>query len=174
MGWFFGYGSLVNHHTHVYAPTVPITLVGWRREWVLTELRPVVFLSVKPCPDTRLDGLLAPVPGGDWRALDERERGYVRQTANAPDRPEAQVYSVDPTVRISDADGHILLSYLDVVAEGYLHHFGLDGVARFFESTDGWCEICDDRAAPIYPRHRDVGTDIRALVDSHLAKLVST
>ena len=32
----------------------------------------------------------------------------------------------------------ILLSYLDVVVQGYLAEFGEAGVARFFASTDGW------------------------------------
>lgn len=175
MGWFFGYGSLVNHQTHDNRPLLPGVVAGWRREWCLTSLRPAAFLSVRPDPAASIAGLLAQVPGGDWSALDARERAYDRHmtpvsAASGPER--AAIYQVTPDLRAATGKGHILLSYLDVVVEGYHHHFGTDGVAAFFATTDGWDRpVRDDRAAPIYPRHRDTGPDLRALTDKHLAGL---
>ena len=50
--------------------------------------------------------------------------------------------------------------------------FGLDGVAAFFDTTDGWdAPILDDRAAPRYPRHQRLAPDETALVDQHLSRL---
>ncbi|WP_010137298.1 hypothetical protein [Oceanicola sp. S124] len=56
--------------------------------------------------------------------------------------------------------------------QGYLDEFGEAGVARFFETTDGWgAPIRDDRAAPLYPRAQKLSPAERALVDRWLAKL---
>lgn len=63
----------------------------------------------------------------------------------------------------------VLLSYLDVVVQGYRRWFGEDGVAAFFASTDGWdAPILNDRAAPRYPRHQPLSKDDREMVDHHL------
>ena len=51
---FFGYGSLVNRATHDYPGAQPAQLHGWRRVWVRTDLRDVVFLSVRPDPGTTI------------------------------------------------------------------------------------------------------------------------
>jgi len=71
-----------------------------------------------------------------------------------------------------------LLSYLDVVVQGYEQVFGEAGVAAFFASTDGWdAPILNDRDAPQYPRHQPLATVQRDLVDHHVdaigAKLVT-
>lgn len=180
MGWFFGYGSLVNHLTHDNRPLHPARLSGWRREWCLTTLRPVAFLSVRPAEGAEIAGLVSQVPAGDWQALDAREYAYGRQpvsvAAAAPVPAEVAVYAVTSQHRAAEGQGapqgHILLSYLDVVVEGYHHHFGAAGVADFFATTDGWDRpILDDRRDPVYPRHRDVGAEIRALTDGHLSRL---
>jgi len=76
--WFFGYGSLVNRATHRYPLAQTATLNGWRRVWVRTGLRDVVFLSIHPAEGHSIDGLIATVPGADWAALDQREHGYAR------------------------------------------------------------------------------------------------
>ncbi|MEY8843070.1 gamma-glutamylcyclotransferase, partial [Cribrihabitans sp. XS_ASV171] len=66
----------------------------------------------------------------------------------------------------------ILLSYLDVVVQGYLRVFGVDGADRFFATTDGWeSPILDDRAEPRYPRHRRLKDEERAFVDDRLSRL---
>ncbi|WP_172327009.1 gamma-glutamylcyclotransferase family protein [Mangrovicoccus sp. HB161399] len=177
MGWFFGYGSLVNHLTHGNRPLRAARLDGWRREWCLTTIRPVAFLSARPCPGSAIDGLVAQVPGGDWSALDAREYAYERShvTAQMTDERIAepvQVYSVSADHRAAEGSGTILASYLDVVVEGYQHHFGEAGVANFFATTDGWDRpVTDDRAAPAYPRARPVAPAIRAMTDAHLASL---
>ena len=177
--YFFGYGSLVNRATHGFAGARPARLAGWRRVWRHTTLRPVAYLTVVPDAGCEIDGLIAPVPGADWPALDAREAAYVRAPAahqvrhDLSHRPEIAVYTIP--------EGHhgtpsetcpVLLSYLDTVVQGYLHEFGAAGVARFFETTEGWdAPVLDDRSAPRYPRHQPPAAQARALVDSHLARM---
>ena len=59
--YFFGYGSLVNRNTHSYPDARTAQLDGWRRQWVRTEGRDIVYLSVVQHPATRIDGLIAAV-----------------------------------------------------------------------------------------------------------------
>ena len=64
----------------------------------------------------------------------------------------------------------MLLSYVDVVVQGYRQQFGAQGVADFFATTDGWeAPILDDRAAPRYPRAQRLDRADQLLVDHHLA-----
>lgn len=175
---FFGYGSLVNLATHDYAAPTPATLTGWRRVWRTTSLRETAFLSVEPCAQTQIKGIVAHVPGADWAALDAREAAYDRHdisnhvTHNQPSKPTA-VYQVTPAhVVTAAAPQPILLSYLDVVVQGYLHVFGEDGVAHFFDTTSDWQPILNDRTAPRYARHQQLSETERALVDHHLAAMV--
>ena len=170
---FFGYGSLVNRATHGYAPAEPALLQGWRRVWVHVSARPVAYLSVEPAPGMTISGLVAPVPGGDWAALDAREYAYLRHPVMvqaAQGRSAAQVYAV-PTDHAAPPSLHnpILLSYLDAVVQGFLREFGPEGVEDFFATTAGWqAPIEDDRAAPRYPRAQALGDAERALVDRML------
>ena len=175
---FFGYGSLVNLATHIFDDPRPATLHGWRRVWRRTNLRKAAYLSVMPCPDTTLHGVIARVPGADWKALDLREAAYRRHDVSdtirhdGPKAPTA-LYQVRPE-HVADADDHpILLSYVDVVVQGYLRMHGAAGVAHFFDTTDGWdMRILDDRANPVYPRHQSLTAEERALVDQHLATVM--
>lgn len=177
--YFFGYGSLVNRATHAYAPALRASLTGWRRAWKHTTGRDVPFLTVVPDPATTLQGLVAPVPGGDWAALDRREHGYVRHALGAELVVEggqpvaAQVYAVPPQTMVRPpAQGVILMSYLDVVVQGYLREYGADGAAGFFATTDGWdIPVLDDRAYPLYPRHQALSEQETAFVDAALARL---
>jgi len=173
---FFGYGSLVNRRTHAYAPAHRATLPGWRREWRATALRPAAFLTARPCEGSEIDGLVAPVPRGDWRPLDTREEGYARIDAGLVTHalrpaPQIAVYSIPP--RDDDrANCPILLSYLDVVVQGFLNEFGDDGVTRFTQTTDNWSlPVADDRHAPLYPRAQTLARAERALIDRWLAQL---
>jgi len=170
--FFFGYGSLVNRATHDFEDAHPAQLSGWRRAWRHTRLRPVAFLTAVPAPGHAIDGLVAHVPGDDWAALDERERAYDRTPVTeitdhaVPRAIHVQVYSIPQGKHgVPDETHPVLLSYLDVVVQGYLREFGEAGVQRFFESTDGWdAPILDDRAAPVYGRHQRLRDDERALV----------
>ncbi|QFU09499.1 hypothetical protein PARPLA_01318 [Rhodobacteraceae bacterium THAF1] len=173
---FFGYGSLVNRRTHVYTPCHPATLPGWRREWRATALRPAAFLTARPVAGSAIDGLIAPVPGNDWAALDQREAGYDRVPTDAVHHPlsgapQIAVYSIPP--RPDDqSECPILLSYLDVVVQGFLTEFGEEGVTRFFQSTDNWSlPVADDRAAPLYPRAQPVSRAETVLINGWLANL---
>ncbi|AVO37620.1 gamma-glutamylcyclotransferase family protein [Pukyongiella litopenaei] len=180
---FFGYGSLVNRATHAYPDLHRARLRGWRRAWAQTSLRSVAFLTIVPAdPQAEIDGLTARVPGSDWAALDAREWAYDRITVTAevthpaPHPREIAVYSVPPRHRNAPGGDHpILLSYLDVVVQGYLREFGEPGAARFFASTDGWqAPVLDDRAAPRYPRHQRLTEAETALVDDLLGTCGAT
>jgi hypothetical protein len=173
---FFGYGSLVNRATHDYPASAPAQLNGWRRAWCETAGRPVAILTAIRAETSCIDGLVATVPGADWRALDKREALYERRDATvalaARPHPVA-VYEVPASARCEGPGAApILLSYLDVVIQGYLREFGAAGAARFFETTDGWDRpVLNDRAAPRYPRHQRLSAAERAFVDDHLAAL---
>ncbi|UWR91487.1 gamma-glutamylcyclotransferase [Phaeobacter inhibens] len=180
--YFFGYGSLVNTRTHAYGQARTARLSGWRRAWVQTDLRPVAYLSAVPSADSRIDGLVAEVPGADWAALDDREFGYDRLAARdavqhdlAPET-EIAVYAIPASSQHAASMRHpILLSYLDVVIQGYLDVFGTEGVADFMRTTDGWdAPILNDRAAPRYPRAQALTTEERDLVDQHLGAVGAT
>lgn len=177
--FFFGYGSLVNRATHDYGQAHHASLPGWRRAWRHTALRPVAFLTAEPDPASHIDGLIAAVPGGDWAALDTREAAYARHpvcdTVRHPltPRPAVSVYAIPPDRHTAPSDAYpVLLSYLDVVVQGYAREFGAEGVARFFATTAGWdAPILDDRADPIYPRHQRLSAAERAMTDDHLDRL---
>lgn len=176
--YFFGYGSLVNDKTHTYPDTRPATLQGWRRAWVATPRFGVVLLTGVQAPGHCIQGLIAAVPGADWAALDAREGGYQRLPAThdvAHDlggTPDIAVYAVAKENQLAQSDHMILLSYLDVVVQGFNTVFGADGVQGFFDTTDGWdTPIVNDRADPVYPRHQSLTASETALVDGHLSRL---
>ena len=95
--YFFGYGSLVNRHTHIYAPAHHATVQGWRRAWRVAADRQVAFLTVIRDEDCAIDGLIAPVPDGDWAALDLREAAYDRLPAG-PDLAQSGVPGADVAI----------------------------------------------------------------------------
>lgn len=177
--YFFGYGSLVNRATHSYPDASPAQLDGWQRVWRHTDWHATAFLSVEPAKDAQIDGLIAHVPNSDWGALDAREGGYRRTPSNGAVR-----HTADPDIDIAHyvvagtweggqpTQKPILLSYVDVVIQGFLQEFGKPGAARFFTTTNGWeTPILNDRAAPRYPRHQTLTAEETAFVDTHLTKL---
>ncbi len=176
--YFFGYGSLVNAKSHDYPNAQPATLRGWRRAWVASKDHGIVQLTGVRAPDHHIKGLIAAVPGADWDALDKREGGYARLSASehvehSLEIPaEIAVYSVE-TTHITPTDNHmILLSYLDVVVQGFHEVYGEDGVQHFFETTDNWhTPIVNDRDNPFYPRHQKLTKFQRELVDGNLKNL---
>ncbi|PWE29638.1 gamma-glutamylcyclotransferase [Pararhodobacter marinus] len=176
--YFFGYGSLVNRQTHIYTPAYRARLSGWRRAWKHTQGRVTPFLTGIRDEGSAIDGLVAHVPGGDWAALDLREEGYDRHAipsglvVEGDPALAAQVYAV-PVVSmvVQDDPAPILLSYLDVVVQGYLREFGEVGAHDFFATTDGWdTPVLDDRAAPRYPRAQVLTGSETAFVDARLTE----
>lgn len=172
--FFFGYGSLVNCATHEYTQPKPAKVTGWRRKWRHTNLRDVAFLTVEKAPDQVIDGLIAAVPGGDWAALDIRERAYDRLfladhlvAHDHPSQISVQMYKTKSENDAAPSVRHpILQSYLDTVLKGYLDVFGEQGVHDFFTSTDGWdAPIINDRNNPIYPRHSALPSEIIVFID---------
>ena len=174
---FFGYGSLVNRATHDYLDPRPAKLNGWRRVWRRTTLREVAFLSVDPAPEVSILGLTARVPGGDWAALDARERAYARiDVAHGVEHDRepgpTAVYRVSEGLIEGPSEAApILLSYIDTVVAGFHDLYGVEGVAHFFATTTGWGPIRDDRAAPIYSRAQRPPPELTSMVDRQLADL---
>jgi len=175
--YFFGYGSLVNRHTHDYPETRPARVKGWRRQWRHTALRDVAYLSVAKAPGHTIEGLIAVVPDGNWAALDQREHAYDRlpldQADIHHDHPGAinvQMYRTKPGNDAPPSVRHpILQSYLDTVLLGYLEVFGEQGVADFIATTDGWdSPILADRDNPLYPRAVSPDPRARRLIDGYL------
>ena len=178
--FFFGYGSLVNRRTHDYAHAHPARARGWRRAWRYSPVRPVSFLTVLRSEADEILGLIAEVPQADWAALDERERAYERQTVTQAvvhpldHDPEIAIFAIAEGQHHPPGDNNpVLMSYLDTVVQGFLAEFGEDGVAHFFNTTDGWDEapFLDDRAEPIYRRHQPASEAERAMVDDWLAQM---
>ncbi len=180
--YFFGYGSLVNEKTHDFEDLHLASLKGWRRAWVHTSLRPVAFLSAVPDSSSEIEGIIAHVPNDDWAALDIREFAYDRIDAtqsvtHAKDaKIDIAVYQVSKDKSLAPNTRHpIWLSYLDVVVQGYLRHFGEAGVDRFFETTSGWdSPIFNDRSAPNYPRKQQLTASETDLVNHHLNRVGAT
>ncbi len=169
----------MNRDTHGFEHTRVATLKGWRRVWRHTNLRKLAYLTVVPDEQGVIDGLIAAVPGDDWTALDLREAAYDRLPAthqishDLDHQPKIVVYSIASGKHVAPSTDHpVLLSYIDVVTQGYLREFGEEGAARFFTTTDGWnMPILDDRAAPIYPRHQRLSRSETAFVDDRLGEL---
>ena len=175
--FIFGYGSLVNRHTHDCRTAHRARLRGWRRAWRHTTRREVAFLNVMPEPGHVLQGMVLGVPEVAPE-LDRREYAYSRtdvtQTIDhdLDIRPTINLFAIPPEQDAGRDDHVLLLSYIDVVAQGYLREFGSDGVAEFFETTEGWdAPVIDDRAAPRYPRAQPHSAGERALVDHWLARI---
>lgn len=175
---FFGYGSLVNRQTHSYENPRAARVTGWHRAWRRSPHRALCYLTAVPDSSDYIEGLIASVPGADWAALDERERAYTRialgsELSHDGTALETAIYAIAPGEHHPPTDENpVLLSYLDVVVQGYFREFGVDGVTHFFETTEGWnAPILDDRADPIYPRTQVLSAEEIALVDEGLSKL---
>ncbi len=179
--YFFGYGSLVNRATHDYAGAFTARLTGWRRAWRRSPSRALCYLSVEPAAGVEILGLVAPVAQTALQALDVREQAYQRADVShalshaQPDTPMVEIHTLPEGQHHDPTDENpILLSYLDVVVQGYLREFGNEGVAHFFATTAGWqAPILDDRSSPVYPRAQRLTAAQTALVDTHLKQLQS-
>jgi len=180
--FFFGYGSLVHKGTHDHNNHAPARLTGWTRTWVATPARALPYLSVIRSEGGAIDGLIAEVPDQDWSLLDEREAAYQRiaigsdlshKMTDVPDNSNIVVYSVSPDEQQPvTTQNPILLSYLDVVVQGYHDVFGKGGIDHFFNTTDGWTgSYLDDRIAPIYPRAQICDPRLQADTDARLDAL---
>jgi hypothetical protein len=171
----FGYGSLVNPATHAYGKLHPAALPGWRRVWRHVEGRSVAFLTVTRDPSCRIEGVIAPVPGVEWTELDFRERSYVRESATGIEHsltgtPDIRFYHAPESLHRPITGHHpILLSYLDVVVQGYFRLGGAATVSAFFATTEGWnAPVLNDRGNPRYPRHQVLTAEETALADACL------
>lgn len=180
---YFGYGSLVNTSTHqnetLHVQATRIT--GWRRAWRPRPDMPgfpAALLTVRPESQHACDGLLVFDHLDNLSAVDRREARYERHTVTeemfgddvaAPAGCPIYVYSAHENVPVHPRPPQILRSYLDAVLQGFLTHFGEDGVFRFVRETDNWeIGVVDDRSAPIYPRSVRLSRDETAFFDGVL------
>ncbi len=153
--------------THDYGG-VRFQVQDWQRVWVGTTVREHAFLSAMPKQGSAIQGMKAKVPNANWSALDKREFAYDRTPITHLNSSEMDValYRVKPDLIKKEDTSSILLSYLDVVIQGYHQNFGIEGVKGFFKSTIGWDRpILDDRSCPIYPRHQTLSKIEQGLVD---------
>jgi len=169
----FGYGSLVNARTHAMRGLEAARLKGFRRVWQPSPLRPVAFLTAVADAEGQVLGATAEVDPCGWAALDHRERAYRRHALPGPaiGRTGVAVYAVE-RVETPRPEQPILMSYLDVVIQGFLEVHGVAGARDFFASTAGWeTPVLDDRARPLYPLHQSLTGDECAVVDEGLASV---
>jgi len=175
---FFGYGSLVNRATHDYAGAFDARLKGWQRAWRRSPTRALCYLTAIAAPGGEILGVVSPVPVQSQEVLDRREHAYARLDVTSDTRHEGHAAAVELHVIPEGAhfapgpENAILLSYLDVVVQGYLQEFGAEGVAHFFATTEGWqAPVLDDRAAPVYPRAQELSAAQVRLVDRALEQV---
>ncbi|MEM6578080.1 MAG: gamma-glutamylcyclotransferase family protein, partial [Pseudomonadota bacterium] len=116
MGYFVGYGSLVNRRTHNHEVVYPARLRGWRRMWRKTARREAAYLTVVPDPDCEIDALVAAVAPQDWTALDQREAAYAKHPArhqieaSLPPEAHVVVYAIEEGLHHPpDPDSPVLL-----------------------------------------------------------------
>jgi len=186
---YFGYGSLVNRATHRtdIIGYSKVTLKGWRREWLArpnNSFGKVVLLSVKPCENSEIDGIVVFDHARNQASLDERESNYDRHivadssitehNSSIGDfytnhtKAETSIYVATPFPQPEEhAQYRILRSYLDAVMQGYLNKFGEEGVSRFVNSTDNFeFGVHEDRNDPRYPRAVTITQKEQSLFDS--------
>lgn len=177
---YFGYGSLINDDTRPDdSKAVNHTLKGWRREWRASGnvfnrsdgRRSLCALSVRPDPNSEIDGVLVEEPSVHLPKLDEREVGYDRFALT--DLNEAYIYQIRDEYRNWASDDFpIAQSYIDCVLQGVLRRFGEEGLYRFAETTDGWGgPVLQDRGAPLYPRAVLLSNEERGQIDTLLKSL---
>jgi hypothetical protein len=182
---YFGYGSLVNRETlrtHIVGAR-PARVSGWRREWQprpdpgLAADRAVhaSLLTVRPAPESEIDGLLVFDHVDNLAAVDLRENDYQRRHVpletltvigdGVPDGCPVYIYEADPPEE-SPEECPILQSYLDAVLKGFLREHGLEGLKHFIRGTANFdTPILGDRDWPIYPRAVSLSSEDRALFD---------
>lgn len=186
---YFGYGSLVNPHTHrthvIHCERAHVT--GFGRRWQERSERaryPVSFLSAFRAEhaSVELNGLLIFDHVENLPAVDQRESGYdrvrldrsqLRLDRHDADLPDIEYYLyVARPPAMGGARHHILQSYLDAVLQGYLHQYGEGGARGFVTSTAAFdTPIVRDRASPLYPRSVKLAPDEIALIDEVTADL---
>ncbi len=185
---YFGYGSLVNLETlqTPYVSAHPARLKGWKRAWkarpkVSGSFAPIeglAFLSVEPCPQTTIEGMVIVDHRASLPALDKREALYDRATLahddvefvdHNPLSPDQDLFLYVAQPNAADATARILRSYLDVVLRGFHGHFGEQGIERFVNTTANFdWPIHEGRHDPVYPRAISVGENEVSLFDRHI------
>ena len=185
---YFGYGSLVNAHTHrthiVHCERAHLS--GFARRWQGRSepaRHPVSLLSAHRAGAgaAELSGLLVFDRAGNLPAVDRREHGYdrvrldrsqLRLDRDDADLPDLEYYVYVARPPAGAARHHILQSYLDAVLQGYLHQYGEHGARGFVESTGAFdTPIVRDRASPLYPRAVKLTPDETDLIDAVTARL---
>ena len=185
---YFGYGSLVNLATlqTPYISAHRARLHGWKRAWLsrpkivgsYAPIEGLAFLSVEPCEDSIIEGMVIVDHHSSLPDLDKREvlfervaleRGSVEFLDDRTLADEHDVFTYVAQQPKANQQARILRSYLDVVMRGYHHQFGETGVRDFIQSTANFdCLIHEDRDKPVYPRSIPLEDSEALLYDSLL------
>ncbi len=189
MDYTFGYGSIVNANTWERpVDYCAVKLKGWKRSWrhvVQTPAGSISALTIEPCEDRDIDGLLVETELSDREILNVREIGYdivpldlsgfeiadgEREIKN-----EMKIHayrSFDACNQWASEDAPLLQSYLDCVLQGYYRFFCEAGVRDFIATTDCWgAPIKRDREDPVYPRAVSLSPAERDLFDALIRNL---
>ena len=160
----FGFGSLVNPATHEFEIEEALTLPDSVREWVTAPMHDQAFLSLADADGHAVAGVIMRVPPSHHDSLDAREAGYSRHDLS----DGVITYRARPEPR--DTAKPILMSYLDVVIQGFLEQLGEDAAQGFFTSTRNWDHpVLNDRENPRYPRFQTMSDGQADFVDQGLA-----
>jgi glutathione-specific gamma-glutamylcyclotransferase len=179
---YFGYGSLVNELTWARPYEMQRAEIrNWTREWkhcVEAPFGRICALTATRASDSHIQGILLKCNYEELSRVDEREIGYERVPLSPSDLVSTDgdlpanlfIYqSLPEHYRIGDTDYPLWLSYVEVVAYGYLRVFGEAGIDRFIQTTRGWATpMIDDRNNPKYPRWKQSAPEDRRIIEEKI------
>lgn len=185
MTTIFAYGSLLHKSTWSFDAEIEmVSLQGWVRQWnqvVPLDGGAITALSISPHPKKSIKGIILKVDKSTLESIGGREVGYNKTilaagslTSLNPKRPllndRIMAYTASKETKIwANKKAPILLSYIDVVAQGYFNLYGWEGLLHFFKSTQGWdLPILNDRKAPLYPRATTHDIGFLDLIDQQI------
>ena len=186
---YFGYGSLVNPHTHrthiIHCERAKV--FGFGRQWQQRSepaRYPVSFLTASHAKerDKALAGLLVFDYKENLPDIDVRESGYDRVSLTREQiqllRNDVELPHADYFIYVARSPAalgphhHILQSYLDAVLQGYLHQYGVAGAEEFMKITARFdTPIMRDRDTPLYARAVKLSPEEQGIIDRLTAGL---
>lgn len=162
--YIFGYGSLIctdsRKRTGETGDAIPVTALDILRSWsVPVEASKTTAVGAIESTGSQCNGVIFPVSDDNLLKFDLREVGYdrillpaERFTVTSCIPPHAKIWTyVGHTIQAPTSDMPIAQTYLDVIINGCMH-YGSEYVEAFFENTQHWSHLVDDRHAPIYKR----------------------
>ncbi|WP_051275523.1 hypothetical protein [Aestuariibacter salexigens] len=190
--YLVAYGSLLSIHSRqhfsgVTAPTLPVSVRGWRRAWITRSSgERQTYVGALADNNGMFNAAIIPVSLNP--SLHKREQDY-EFVAVAHEQLELHVdeaHHASISGRLRDAkvwicqsreaqlaewDFPIYQSYVDTCLSGCLESGVEDFAARFVQSTAHWdTHLVNDRAAPKYPRAAPLKPDFARMIDEVMEK----